>query len=106
MNGDVGLDALDKLGIEDEDLAGAENAIQGSETEDPDAVKDPARTENGELQPEGDEPVPPPPAGQASDAEPTDEDDLANDDFSLADESLVTDPDEIRKRKERKGILQ
>ena len=106
VDGDIGLDALDKLGIEDEDLQGAENAVQGSETEDPDAVKDPTRVEDGEIPPEGDEPVPPPQPGQASDAEPTDEDDLANDDFSLADESLVTDPDEIRKRKERKGIPQ
>lgn len=103
VDGDIGLDALDRLGIED--LEGAENAVQGSETEDPDAVKDPTRVENGEIPPEGDEPVPP--SGQASDAEPTDEDnDLANDDFSLADDSLVTDPDEIRKRKERKGIQQ
>lgn len=109
VDGDVGIDALDKLGIEDEEALNPEanNAIQGSETEDPDAVKDPARVENGEIPPEGDEPVPPPPAGQASDVEPTDEDnDLAKDDFSLADESITTDPDEIRKRKERKGIPQ
>ena len=107
VDGDIGLDALDRLGIEDEDLQGTENATRGSETEDPDAVRDPARAENGELPPEGDEPVPAPAQpGQASDAEPTDEDDLANDEFSLADDSLVTDPDEIRKRKERKGIQQ
>ena len=105
VDGDVGIEALERLGIEDENFEGANNAVKGSETEDPDAVKDPTRAENGEIPPEGDEPVPPPAQpGEASDAEPTDEDDLANDDFSLADESITTDPDEIRKRKERKGI--
>ncbi|MBO6087817.1 hypothetical protein J6P92_05680 [bacterium] len=108
VDGDVGIDALSRLGIEDEDALNPEanNAIKGSETEDPDAVKDPART--GELPPEGDEPVPPPPPqpGYASDAESPDEDNFENDEFSLADTELTTDPDEIRKRKERKGIPQ
>ena len=102
VDGDVGIEALNRLGIGDEDF----NAIPGSKTEDPDAVKDPARA--GEIPPEGDEPVSPPPSepGQASDGEPLDEDNFENDDFSLADTDITTDPEEIRKRKERKGIPQ
>lgn len=104
VDGDLGIEALNKLGIEDEDFnPAANNAISGVETEDPGAVKDTSIAEN--IQPEGEEQQQPPALpGQAADEEIPDEDSLENDDFSLADTELTTDPDEIRKRKERKGI--
>ena len=106
VDGDVGIDALDKLGIEDEDALNPEanNAARGVKTEEPGAVKEPERTE-GDVQ-LGEEELPPPPAGQASDTEPDDNETPEIEDFSLADESITANPEEIRKRKERKGIPQ
>ena len=103
VDGDIGIDALDKLGIDDEEPpAEADNAQPGVEPEEPHAVREPGKTE--EDQPPEDEVIP----GNASDIKPSDEnedvDNPENDDFSLADTDLTTDPNEIRKRKERKGI--
>ncbi len=104
VDGDVGIDALDKLGIEDEEppVGQPQNAQEGVEPEEPDAVREPGQTE--EDQPPEEEVIP----GNASDIRPNDEnedvDNPENDDFSLADTDLTTDPNEIRKRKERKGI--
>lgn len=110
VDGDVGLDALEKLGIADEDIAKPEvqNAEAPTATEQPDAVKDPALI-NGEEEVDNENifinnAIP----GQAADKAATEEDDetdSAEKELSLADPALSTDPEEIRKRKERKGIL-
>lgn len=103
VDGDIGLEALAKLGIEDENALKPEalNAEAPTETEEPDAVKDPARlTENEEvdqnifMNPE-----------IASEEVPPEEEDPGDKELTLADPALTTDPEEIRKRKERKGIL-
>lgn len=102
VDGDVGLDALNKLGIEDDENLKLEagNAENPTKTEDPDAVKDPNKPEElpappNEDNPEGDIP----PSETAGEAE---EDAEAG--FSLSDAALTADDNEIRKRKERKGI--
>ena len=50
VDGDVGIEALEKLGL-DENLVGLEqeNAQQATKTEEPDAVKDPNKAENDET---------------------------------------------------------
>ena len=101
VDGDVGLDALERLGIEDDTLnPEAMNAEPPVETEEPDAVKDPALIGEEEevdqnifMNPEVDV------------APPEEEEDPAEKELTLADPALTTDPEEIRKRKERKGIL-
>lgn len=103
VDGDVGLEALEKLGIDESEIAGLEsgNAQDAAKTEDPDAVKDPNKAENadGESDEEGmDVSVP-----QSETANEAEKEEIAE--FSLADETLTADNDEIRKRKERKGIL-
>lgn len=105
VDGDVGIDALNKLGIEEEPPVTLEddNAIQGAETEEPDAIREPGRADGENNMGENDFVL-----SEEPDEEPfpeDDENDFANDDFSLADTELITDPNEIRKRKERKGIL-
>lgn len=105
VDGDVGLDALERLGIEDEGLAKpeAQNAEAPTATEEPDAVKDPALID-GEEEVDNifiNNPVP----GQAADEVPPEEEDPAEKELTLADPALTTDSEEIRKRKERKGIL-
>lgn len=102
VDGDVGIDALDKLGIEDEDAAKLDvgNAEQPTETEDPDAVEDPNKAENPQ-ETDGDEFAADMPESETAEAAEND----AEAGFSLADPSLTADNDEIRKRKERKGIL-
>lgn len=101
VDGDVGIDALNKLGIEDEEQTKLEagNAEKPTETEDPDAVEDPNKAEKPE-ETDGDELVGELPESET--AEKTEDD--VNAGFSLADQSLTADNDEIRKRKERKGI--
>ena len=99
VDGDVGLDALEKLGIEDEENSRleAENAQKAVETEDPDAVRDPNKAEEIEEQ---DLEVSMPKSETANEAEKEEQAE-----FSLADTTITADNDEIRKRKERKGIL-
>ena len=117
VDGDTGVDALSKLGIEPEndrtaDIE-AENAQAPQETEEPDAVQDVARTE--ELPEEAVEnnifmnPVP----GQAAEANISTESQAVEEErtvqaeeLTLADTSLTTDPEEIRKRGERRGLTQ
>ncbi len=104
VDGDIGIDALNKLGIDDEDNLdlSAGNAEKPTETEDPDAVKDPNKAENSEEiddeQMEANLP-------ESETAEATENDEEAGFSFSLSDQSLTADNNEIRKRKERKGIL-
>ena len=101
VDGDVGIEALEKLGL-DENLVGLEqeNAQQATKTEEPDAVKDPNKAENDEgVTEEGMEVVMP----ESETAEEAENQEIAE--FSLADKDLTANTDEIRKRKERKGIL-
>lgn len=104
VDGDTGIDALDKLGIDDPDMTKpeAENAEAPTATEEPDAVKDPAKTTETETD---EEPVVPQP-GQAADTEKPDttEEGETDEDLTLADSTLNTDAEKIRKRKERKGL--
>lgn len=106
VDGDVGLEALDALNLEDPANPTTDNAVAAVETETDDAVGDVVKTE--ETDDEIDIAAQP---GNAAYAQPTDEnpiDELSEenpeDDLSLADQDLLTDPEEIRKRKERKGL--
>lgn len=110
VDGDVGLDALAKLGIEEENPVGvqSDNALPPDKTEEPGAVKDVAQdTEVGE---ENDENIfmNPPVPGQASDKKLAEgeEAEEPDEELGLADTKITTDPEEIRKRKERKGLPQ
>jgi hypothetical protein len=112
VDGDVGLDALSKLGLEEEKPVGAEdnNAVAPEKTEEPDAVKDVAQPEDiDEENPENNifmNPLP----GQAADTiNPEEKEDNKEakdkpEELTLADASITTNPEEIRKRKERKGL--
>ena len=97
VDGDVGIDALNRLGIEDE--IAPDESEDAVETEEDDAVKDPDKTEETE---EEDDDFSLPSSETAGEVEEKDE---IEDQFSLADQELTADNDEIRKRKERKGIL-
>ena len=106
VDGDVGLEALEKLGLEENPVgAQDENAIAPDKTEEPGAVKDVAQT--SETADETDETnifITPPP-GQASDAKPTEEKFEQNNELNdLANSKLGADLEEIRKRKARKGL--
>lgn len=109
VDGDVGLEALEKLGLEENPVgAQDENAIAPDKTEEPGAVKDVAQTsETAEEADETDETnifITPQP-GQASDAKPTEEKFEQNNELNdLANSKLGADLEEIRKRKARKGL--
>lgn len=97
VDGDVGVDALAKLGIEDEPPVAPEddNAGDEVETEDPDAVRETDRPEaEDDLDDEN-----------IFAQKFEDEENFENDDFSLANADLTANQNEIRKRKERKGML-
>lgn len=102
VDGDVGIDALDKLGLPT--TPEEDKAVNPSDTETPDAVKDPAK--DSEVPPEQDSnPFINAQPGQAGDAKPKDETEPQdNTDLTLADPALTTDPEEIRKRKAKKGL--
>lgn len=110
VDGDVGLDALAKLGIEENPVgAQDENAIAPDKTEEPGAVKDVAQTSETAQETQDTEDknifITPPPPGQASDSKPTEEKvDQNNDLNDLANSKLGTDLEEIRKRKARRGL--
>ncbi len=107
VDGDTGIDALEKLGLPAEEPVRAEeeNAQRPVETETPDAVED--TTKPAEIQPE--EPdnnifasenpniIPENPQTKQTDTE-----DAA---LTLADPKLSTDPEEIRKRKLKRGEI-
>lgn len=102
VDGDIGIDALDKLGIEEE-VSPQDSALPPDETEVPDVVKDIGNPEEAdEENPENiflnNQP------GFASEQVPAEEEEKPEDELSLADSALNTDLEEIRKRKERKGI--
>ena len=102
VDGDVGIDALDKLGLPT--TPEEDKAVNPSDTETPDAVKDPAK--DSEVPPEQDNnPFINAQPGQAGDAKPKDDTEPQdNTDLTLADPALTTDPEEIRKRKAKKGL--
>ena len=102
VDGDVGIDALDKLGLPT--TPEEDKAVNPSDTEEPDAVKDPAK--DSEVPPEQDNnPFISAQPGQAGDAKPkNDTEPQDNTDLTLADPALTTDPEEIRKRKAKKGL--
>lgn len=107
VDGDIGLEALEKLGLEDPAFTPKpenENAQGATRTVQPDAVKDPVRVQP-DTEPDNNvfaKPVP----GQAADEIPPEEQEPTEEDLTLADPTLTTDPEEIRKRKERKGLIQ
>lgn len=101
VDGDVGIDALSKLGMEEEPLPEDENAQAPTETEEPDAVKDPALIE--EEEPTEDENIF---ANPKLETEQNEDIPRPEDELSLSDPNLSTDPEVIRKRKERKGLQQ
>ncbi len=107
VDGDVGIDALNKLGIDEEEQPAPadENAIPPEETEDPEAVDD--VTANSDVDNDEENIFMNPPVGDDGTVPPDDETENPDDeDLGLADPSLTTDPEEIRKRKERKGLPQ
>ncbi len=107
VDGDTGLDALEKLGLPTEEPVRAENenAEKPVETEIPDAVED--TTKPAEIQPEepdnnifaSENPNITPPRTTAQQTETTDEA------LTLADSRLNTDSEEIRKRKLKRGEI-
>ncbi len=111
VDGDIGIDALDKLGLNEEGLdqttVEAQNAQAPTVTEQPDAVKDPARPEElGEETTAAQNIFMNPTPGFASETgeTKTEEEIQQEEAITLADPSLTTDPEEIRKRKARKGL--
>lgn len=116
VDGDTGIDALSKLGIEPENNRTADIEAQNAQapqaTEEPDAVRDVALTEElpqGTTQEENIfmNAVP----GQAADANVNtntnttqEERTMQAEELTLADTSITTDPEEIRKRKARRGL--
>ena len=99
VDGDVGIDALSRLGLEEEPLPEDENAQAPTKTEEPDAVKDPTLVE--EEEPPEDENIF---ANPKLETESKENETKTEDELSLSDTNLTTDPETIRKRKERKGL--
>ena len=100
VDGEAGIAALDKLGIPSEELPQAKNAKKPVETEEPGAIKDiekPEETDRDETQ------FIAPPTGQAAE-KPTEEEKAQDEALTLADSKVTTDPEEIRKRKDKKGL--
>lgn len=102
VDGDVGIDALDKLGLPT--APEEDTALTPSDTEEPDAVKDPAKVSEAPPE-EVNNPFAAPKPGQAGDVKPKEEDNEQNPvTIDLTDPALLTDPEKIRKRKEKKGL--
>lgn len=113
VDGDVGIDALSKLGLDEETQAllnpEAENAQAPTQTEEPGAVRDVDRPEElGQETTQDQNIFMNPTPGYAADAGPsvTEEQNAQeeNQQLTLADPTLTTDPEEIRKRKARQGL--
>ncbi len=113
VDGDVGIDALSKLGLDEQAQAltapEAENAEAPTATEEPDAVKDPARPEELGEETTQDENIfmnPTPGfAAEAGQRTPQAENETEQEQqLTLADPTLTTDAEEIRKRKARRGL--
>lgn len=108
VDGDVGLDALTKLGIDEENPVGteSENALPPEETEEPGAVKDVATDPEVDNDDDKNIFMNPPVTEDKTDTEPTEDTEEPDAELGLADPALTADPEEIRKRKERKGLPQ
>lgn len=113
VDGDVGIEALSKLGLDEEAQAllnpEAENAQAPTQTEEPGAVRDVGRPEElGQETTQDQNIFMNPTPGYAADAGPsvTEEQNAQeeNQQLTLADPTLTTDPEEIRKRKARRGL--
>lgn len=110
VDGDVGLDALDKLNLSPEEMAQfrpeAANAQSPTATEQPDAVKDPALTEQTNQEAADQNMFMNPTPGTAADIKPQNNRDTAETEAAqtLADPALTTDSEEIRKRKRKLGL--
>lgn len=94
VDGEVGIEALNQLGIpSDEQVEPTEpdNDIPGEDN--PDDIPEPPNPE----QPDGDTSIL---------TEPEDDNNTLENDITLADNSIVADNEEIRRRKARKGIIQ
>lgn len=112
VDGDVGIDALSKLGLDEEAQAllnpEAQNAQAPTQTEEPGAVRDVDRPEELGQETTQDQNIFNPTPGYAADARPsvTEEENAQeeNQQLTLADPTLTTDPEEIRKRKARRGL--
>ena len=101
VDGEIGLDALDKLGLPT--APEEDKAVNSAETEEPDAVKDPAKASEAPPE-EPNNPFAAPKPGQAGDVKPKDNPEQNPETVDLSDTSLMTDPEKIRKRKEKKGL--
>lgn len=102
VDGEIGIEALDKLGLPT--APEEEKAVNPAETEEPDAVKDPAKLSEAPPE-ETDNPFATPKPGQAGDVKPKGEERDKNPaTIDLTDPALTTDPEEIRKRKAKKGL--
>ena len=114
VDGDVGLDALDKLNLSPEEMAQfrpeAANAQAPTATEQPDAVKDPALTEQANPETADENIFMNATPGMAADTpaqstqDPTDAAAQTDAAETLADPALNTDLEEIRKRKLKLGL--
>lgn len=112
VDGDVGIDALSKLGLDKEAQAQltpeAKNAQAPTQTEEPGAVKDIDRPE--ELGEKNSQDLNifmnPTPGFAAETKKVTDEEENISEkqQLTLADPTLTTDPEEIRKRKAKRGL--
>ena len=112
-DGDVGIDALSKLGLDEEAQAQlnpeAENAQAPTQTEEPGAVKDVDRPEELGEETTQDQNIfmnPTPGFAAETGSRVTEEQNIEeeNQQLTLADPTLTTDPEEIRKRKARRGL--
>jgi hypothetical protein len=108
VDGDTGLDALAKLGIEEEPPVGAEdgNAIAPEKPEEPGAVKDVAQDEEVEDEDEQNIFMNPPAPEKPNGDEPVDDEEKPDTELGLADPTLTSSDEAIRRRKERKGLNQ
>lgn len=113
VDGDVGIEALSKLGLDEEAQAllnpEAENAQAPTQTEEPGAVRDVDRPEElGQETTQDQNIFMNPTPGYAADAGPSVAEEQnaqeENQQLTLADPTLTTDPEEIRKRKARRGL--
>ena len=113
VDGDVGIEALNRLGLyengEEIGAQTAENAVAPEETETPQAVEDITRTEElGEETTEDENIFMNPTPGFAAEAPQTtvqtQEKVEKEQQLTLADPSITTDPEEIRKRRARRGL--
>lgn len=107
VDGDVGIDALGKLGIQEEEkpMVPEDNAVPPEDTETPDAVEDVDKSEETPPENPDDPNIFATNPENAEEDVPAEEDEESTPELSgLADTDITTDPETIRKRKEKKGL--